>query len=160
MNSLSFWWIETMKPQGLVSNPMPSLIFSDSRALSFSLSLHVKHKLAWKTICRFIFSRGFFEFLQPSNLFSFEYVSHFALTWSFHACVLICFSHVWLFVTPWTMARQAPLSMGFSRKEYWNRLPCLPPEDLPDPGTEPVSPAKQVDSLPLSHQGSPTWSLP
>ena len=39
----------------------------------------------------------------------------------------------------WTVARQAPLSMGFSRQEYWNWLSCPPPEDLPDPGTEPVS---------------------
>ena len=44
-------------------------------------------------------------------------------------------------VTPWTVARQAPLSMGFSRQEYWSRLPFPPPRDLPDPGTEPGSPA-------------------
>ena len=43
---------------------------------------------------------------------------------------------VWLFVTPWTVARQAPVSMGFSRQEYWSRLPCLPPRHLPDPGIE------------------------
>ena len=47
------------------------------------------------------------------------------------------FSHIRLCVTPWTMAFQASLSMGFSRQEYWNGLPCPPPEDLP--GTEPVS---------------------
>ena len=41
--------------------------------------------------------------------------------------------------TPWTVARQAPLSMGFSRQEYRNGLPCSPPQDLPDPGTEPAS---------------------
>ena len=39
----------------------------------------------------------------------------------------------------WTVAHRAPLSMGFSRKEYWNRLPCPPPEALPHPGIEPVS---------------------
>ena len=44
-----------------------------------------------------------------------------------------------LFVTPWTVARQAPLSMGFSRQEYWSGLPCPPPGDLPDPGIEPAS---------------------
>ena len=54
-------------------------------------------------------------------------------------CVLSCSSHVQLFVTPWTVACQAPLSMGFSRQEYWSGLPCPPPGDLPDPGTEPVS---------------------
>ena len=42
-------------------------------------------------------------------------------------------------VTPWTVARQAPLSMGFSRQEYWSGLPCPPPGDLLNPGIEPVS---------------------
>ena len=42
-------------------------------------------------------------------------------------------------VTPWTVFRQAPLSMGFSRQEYWSGLPCPPPGDLPDPGIEPAS---------------------
>ena len=51
-------------------------------------------------------------------------------------CVLTHFSHVQLFATPWTVARQAPLSMGFSRREYWSGLPCPPPGDLPDPGIE------------------------
>ena len=50
-------------------------------------------------------------------------------------------SHVRLFVTPWIVARQALLSMGFSRQEYWSGLPFPPPEDLPNPGTEPASPA-------------------
>ena len=57
-----------------------------------------------------------------------------------------------LFVTPWTIAHQAPLSLGFSRQEYWNGLPFLPPRDLPDPGIEPVSAALGSNSLPLSHQ--------
>ena len=47
------------------------------------------------------------------------------------------FSHVQLFAILWTRARQAPLSMGFSRQEYWSGLPCPPPGDLPDPGIEP-----------------------
>ena len=55
------------------------------------------------------------------------------------ACVLSRFSCVQLCTTLWTVARQAPLSMGFSRQEYWSRLPCLPPGDLPDPGIEPSS---------------------
>ena len=57
-----------------------------------------------------------------------------------YACLLRCFCGVWLFVTLWTVARQAPLSMGFSRQEYGKGLPCPPPEDLPDPGIEPESP--------------------
>ena len=62
------------------------------------------------------------------------------------------------FVTLCTVAHQASLSMGFSRQEYWGGLPCPPLGDLPDPGIEhisPVTPALQVDSLPLSHWGSP-----
>ena len=65
---------------------------------------------------------------------------------------LSCFSRIWPFVTPWTVAHQAPLSMQFSRQEHWSRLPCPPSRDLPDPGIEPMSPALQVDSLQLSHQ--------
>ena len=57
-------------------------------------------------------------------------------------------SHVQLSVTPWTVARQAPLSMEFSRQDYWNGLPFPSPGDLPDPGIEPGSPALQADSLP------------
>ena len=48
-------------------------------------------------------------------------------------------SHVGLFATPWIVAHQAPLSMGFSRQEYWSGLPCPSPGDLPDPGIRPVS---------------------
>ena len=57
------------------------------------------------------------------------------------------------FVTPWTAARQAPLSLGFPRQEHWSGLLFPPPGDLPDPRTEPSTPAWQVDSLPLSHLG-------
>ena len=49
------------------------------------------------------------------------------------------FSHVWLFATPWIAVCQVPLSMGFSRQDYWSGLPCLPPGDLPNPGLEPAS---------------------
>ena len=67
-------------------------------------------------------------------------------------------SHVRLCVAPWTVVRQAPLPMEFSRQEYWNGLLLPPPEDLPDPGIKSASsaaPALQADSLPLSQQGSP-----
>ena len=53
--------------------------------------------------------------------------------------VLNRFSHVRLFATLWTVAHQAPLSMRFSRQEYWNGLPCPFPGDLPDPGIKPTS---------------------
>ena len=50
-----------------------------------------------------------------------------------------CFSRVQLFVTLWTVACQAPLSMGFPRQEYWSGLPCSPSGELPNPGIKPVS---------------------
>ena len=56
-------------------------------------------------------------------------------------------SHVQLFATPWTVAYQAPLSMEFSRQNYWSGLPFPSPGDLPDPGVEPSSPALQADAL-------------
>ena len=56
-------------------------------------------------------------------------------------CMLSHFSHAQLFETLLTEALQAPLSMGFSRQEYWSGLPCPPPGDLLRPGIEPVSPA-------------------
>ena len=56
-----------------------------------------------------------------------------------HVCVLSSFSHVQLFVTLGTLARQAPLSMGFSRQEYWSGLSFPPPGDLPNPGIQPLS---------------------
>ena len=56
-------------------------------------------------------------------------------------------SRVRLFATPWTVAYQAPLSMGFSRSEYWSGLPFPSPGDLPDPGVKPMSPALQADAL-------------
>ena len=57
-------------------------------------------------------------------------------------------SHVHLFVTTWTIARQAPLSVGFPRLEYWSGLPFPSPGDLPDPGIEPSSPAFFTTELP------------
>ena len=60
-----------------------------------------------------------------------------------------CFGHIRLLVTPGTVACQAPLSMAFSRQEYWSELPFPFSGDLPDPGIEPVFPALQANSLPF-----------
>ena len=79
----------------------------------------------------------------------------------FLSCVLSRFNRIQLFGTLCTEARQVPLSMGFSKQEYWSEWPCPPPDDLPDPWTEPTSPASsvlQADSLPLSYWGSPLYS--
>ena len=61
--------------------------------------------------------------------------------------------------TPWTVACQAPLSMGFSRQEYWSGLPFPSPEDPPNPGIKPWSPALQADSLPTELQGEHSPNL-
>ena len=63
------------------------------------------------------------------------------------------FRRVHIFVPLWTIACLAPLSMGFSRREYWSGMPCLSPGDCPNPGIEPRSPALQADSLPSEPVG-------
>ena len=65
-----------------------------------------------------------------------------------HVCMLSHFSPVRIFVTPWTVAHQAPLSMEFPRQENWGGLPFPSPGDLPNPRVKPGSPKLQTDSLP------------
>ena len=64
-------------------------------------------------------------------------------------------SRVRLFAIPWTVARQAPLSMGFSKQEYWSGLPFPFPGDLPNPGIKPGSPVLQADALSSEPPGKP-----
>ena len=64
-------------------------------------------------------------------------------------------SNVWLFVTPWAVTCQGPLSKKFSRQEYWSGLPFSIPGTLPYPGIELTSPARRSDSFLLSHLGNP-----
>ena len=76
-----------------------------------------------------------------------------------HVCMLSHFSHAWL-CDLMDIAHETPLSVGFSRQEYWSGLPCPPPEDFPNPGTEPTSPAPsalagRVFFLPLVPYGKP-----
>ena len=59
------------------------------------------------------------------------------------------------FATPWTVAFQAPLSMGFFRQQYWSGLPFPSPGDLPNPGIKPRFPALEADSLPCEQSGKP-----
>ena len=74
------------------------------------------------------------------------------------ACACCCCSHDRLLATLWIAAQQAPLSMRFSRQQYWSGLPCPPPGDLPHPGIEPVSPAGGFFTI-WARGGSPygTW---
>ena len=77
-------------------------------------------------------------------------------------CVCVCYSLscVQLFANPWTVTHQAPLSMGFSRQEYWNGLPCPSPRDLSNPVIKLVSPVLWADSLRSKPPGKPqTWSF-
>ena len=74
------------------------------------------------------------------------------------ACVLSHFSRVRLFAALWTVAHSSPLSVGFSRQEYWSGLPFPSPGDLPHPGINPGLPALQSDSLPSKPSGKPISS--
>ena len=84
----------------------------------------------------------FWIYIQSWSL-GFLYSIYKSNSWHFYSkdsCMCAShFSHVWLFVTLWTVFCQALLSMGFFRQEYWNGLPCPPPGDLPDPGIKPAS---------------------
>ena len=99
----------------------------DDFTTSFSLFLK-KNMLHFSSQKLLIYSEESFFLTQKKNL---------CLLYS--ACMLSRFSCVHLFVTSWTTAHQALLSMGFSRQEYWSRLPFLPPGNLPNPGIKPVS---------------------
>ena len=69
-------------------------------------------------------------------------------------CAVLSHSVVSNSATPWTVAHQAPLSMGISSPDYWSGLPCPPPGDLPNPGIEPRSRALQMYSLPSEPPGN------
>ena len=73
-----------------------------------------------------------------------------------YACVLSCTQ---LFATSWTVGPHAPLSVEFSRQEYWSGWTFLSPGDLPDTGMEPGSPALKADSLPSEPLGKPNYSV-
>ena len=99
-----------------------------------------------------LFAAGFFH-LESCFLGSSIMYYH----WNINSIVWMCvcaqlLSCVWLYVTPWTVTHQTPLSMGFFQQEYWSGLPFPSPGDLPNPEIKPGSLALQADSLPLSHR--------
>ena len=108
-------------------------------------------KYSWFTICKFqVYSVALQLYICVCMYFSssdsFPLIIQYGV---FVPCgilllLLSSFSHGRLCATPWTAAHQDPLSMGFSRQEYWSGVPCPSPGDLPDPGTEPGSPAVQA----------------
>ena len=90
------------------------------------------------------------------NIFS-KYKIICSYIWPFSSVQLL--SCVRLFVTPWTIACQASLYLGFSRQEYWDGLPFPSPGVFPNPGIEPGSPALQADALPSEPPGKPRYSI-
>ena len=103
---------------------------------------HLKAPMgAWNAILKMIMSDVIMIMKYHSNLTS---VQHFAGGVAMCVCMCSIVKLCQLFATPWTVALQAPLSMGFSRQEYWGGLPFPPPGDLPSPGIEPVSPAAPI----------------
>ena len=79
-------------------------------------------------------------------------------SWTMLVWVLSLFSHVWLCDTVHCSSPGSSVQ-GVSRQESWKGFPCHPPGDLPDPGIKPMSPALQLDSLLLSHQGRSSWAI-
>ena len=89
---------------------------------------------------------------------SYSLIRKFCHSLCIQALVCSLLSCVRLSATPWTLAHQAPLSIGFSRHKYWSGLPFSSLGDLPDPGVKPRSPALQADSLPSEPPGKPSLS--
>ena len=95
---------------------------------------------------------------QGTALSSLCYIAASHYLFILHVCVCYVLCRVWLFATVQTVAHQAPLSMEFSRQEYWSGLPFPSPEDFPNPGIEPWSPALQADSFRFELQGGPYFT--
>ena len=94
------------------------------------------------------------EKLGPGNI---KHSNGIITMYILNVCVRSHFSHVQLFATPWTIARQAALSMRFSRQEYWSGSPLPSPRDLPDPGIEPESLIKSPALAGRFFTTSTTW---
>ena len=95
------------------------------------------------SVCLFLIKLLCFSWLCLNTILSFKIFRKYKWKWS----------HIWLFVTPWTVAYQDPPFMGFSRQEYWSGLLFPSPKDLSDPGIEPGTPTLKADSLPFEPPG-------
>ena len=107
----------------------------------------------WNLLCLCVAgSASAREFLTLLGAVFIQWLMH---GWGVGSGAVKSLSRVRLLVTPWTVAYQAPPSMGFSRQECWNGLPFPSPGDLPGPGIEPGSPALRADALPSEPPGKP-----
>ena len=130
---------QTHLPLSLCGDPQPQILTRAWVLWTANLS-QVGHNINnLKHVCFFFFLSLFW----PHSLWDLSYLTRLnpgPRQWKRRVltltCVLSCFSHVWLFATPRTVALQAPLSMGLSRQEYWSGLPLPSPRDLPYPGIE------------------------
>ena len=120
--------------------------FNNSLFFLFLFFQMVPAKFLYCTVTIFLFgvNKGVGRLWYHVNPYYFSNSAPFVLASMNGVCLTVAvlisrFSCVWLFATPWTVARQAPLSMGFSRQQLWSGLPCPPPGDLPDPVIEPTS---------------------
>ena len=110
--------------------------------------------LMWKSWVHFLGNPGkSLHFKIHNQNLHFIFITIHNVKVTLHKVKVMSLSRVWLFGTPWTVAYQAPLSMWFSRWEYWSGLSLPSPGDLPDPGIEAGSPALQVASLPSEPPG-------
>ena len=127
----------------------------------FLVVIIVEWGYRWNFVCfRFLFSTQFFLLLSLKSTLSILEPFCYVLPLAYRRHMLtMCLAMLLLFscqvessyfATLWTIAHQSSLSTGFPRQEYWSGLPIPSPEDLPNPGIEPGSPALQADSLPLS----------
>ena len=99
----------------------------------------------------------FFTIWATSKTYLYVYINESLCCLYIYISTVQSLSHIWLFVTPWTVACQAPLSMGFSRQEYWSELPFPFPADLSNPGIKPRSPALQTSSKAKHQRPKSGW---
>ena len=151
----------------LSNSPKVSLLINNRTSPCFELLFYVtSQSLLWKgqgsalyvPVCSYSFTSD----SQPLGAWTVSISSVLSCgakqSMCLNACALVHFSRVRLFVTLWSVACQAPLSMGFSRQEYWSGLPFPSAGHLPNPGIKPISPASpalQVDSWPTEPCGKP-----
>ena len=150
-------WVASRTQVGLLGTVFPFVVVTNTRCGSFLLlwsriPCHASDRYTPKHFTEGSDSWIFRGFLSSIlwNSTSYQGLQHTAVL----TCSVMSNS-----ATPWTVAHQAPLSMGFSRQEYWSGLPCPPPGDRPNPGIEPRSPASQVDSLLSEPPGKPFSTL-